>query len=261
MFAPTKVWRRWHHRINQNQRRYATVSAIAASALPALVMARGHSIEAIPEVPLVVENGIESIAKTSVAVALLKKLGAYADCERSAASRKVRTGKGKMRNRRHVQRRGPLIVYQNDEGVCRGFRNIPGVDLCRVSALNLLQLAPGGHVGRFVIWSQNAFEALDGLYGTWRKVSTAKKGYNLPRPMMANADVSRIINSDEVQSCVRPAQDKPRHTTMKKNPMTNLNALMKLNPYAKTMKRQATLLQQAQTVARAKVMAEKRGAK
>lgn len=35
---------------------YAVVSAIAASALPALVMARGHKIEAVPEVPLVVSD-------------------------------------------------------------------------------------------------------------------------------------------------------------------------------------------------------------
>lgn len=41
MFAPTKTWRRWHRRINVNQKRYAICSALAASALPALVMAKG----------------------------------------------------------------------------------------------------------------------------------------------------------------------------------------------------------------------------
>lgn len=30
-------------------------------------------------------------------------------------SRRLRAGKGKMRNRRHVQRRGPLIVYNKDQ--------------------------------------------------------------------------------------------------------------------------------------------------
>src|SRR5512143_858642 len=54
MFAPTKTWRRWHRKINTNQRRYALASALAASALPALVMARGHKIDNIAEVPLVV---------------------------------------------------------------------------------------------------------------------------------------------------------------------------------------------------------------
>jgi len=41
MFAPTKIWRRWHHRVNVNQKRYAMVSAIAASGVPALVLSKG----------------------------------------------------------------------------------------------------------------------------------------------------------------------------------------------------------------------------
>ena len=41
MFAPTKTWRRWHRKINVNQKRYAMCSAIAASGSPALVMSKG----------------------------------------------------------------------------------------------------------------------------------------------------------------------------------------------------------------------------
>lgn len=41
MFAPTKTWRRWHRKINITQKRYAVCSALAASALPALVMSKG----------------------------------------------------------------------------------------------------------------------------------------------------------------------------------------------------------------------------
>ena len=44
MFAPTKTWRRWHRRINVNQRRYAMTSAIAATGVTALVMSKGISI-------------------------------------------------------------------------------------------------------------------------------------------------------------------------------------------------------------------------
>ena len=42
------------------------------------------------------------------------------------ASKRFRAGKGKMRNRRRIQRRGPLIIYNNDQGITRAFRNIPG---------------------------------------------------------------------------------------------------------------------------------------
>ncbi|KAI3953380.1 hypothetical protein MKW92_035366 [Papaver armeniacum] len=32
MFAPTRIWRRWHRKVNVNEKRYAVVSALAASA-------------------------------------------------------------------------------------------------------------------------------------------------------------------------------------------------------------------------------------
>lgn len=44
MFAPTKTYRRWHRKINVNQRRYAICSAIAATGIPALVMSKGMFI-------------------------------------------------------------------------------------------------------------------------------------------------------------------------------------------------------------------------
>jgi len=258
MFAPTKVWRKWHRKINLNQRRYATCSALAASALPALVQARGHAIDNIPEVPLVVDDGIESISTTKAAVALLKSVGAYDDVEKSKKSRKIRTGRGKIRNRRHVQRRGPLIVYSKNEGVQQAFRNLPGVDLASVDALNLLQLAPGGHLGRLIIWSRSAFVRLDELYGTQRKQSSLKTNYQMPRPIMSNPDVARLINSDEIQSVVRPQRAAPGHRSAKKNPLNNLNQLLKLNPYAKTMKRHAIVFSEARRAAKEKERAAKR---
>ncbi len=177
MFAPTKTWRHWHRRINQNQRRYAMCSAIAATGLPSLVMARGHRIDNISEVPLVVSDSIENLSKTKDAVKLMKALNAFTDVEKSKNSRRIRAGKGKMRNRRYVQRKGPLVIYNEDHGISQAFRNLPGVDLLRVDRLNLLLLAPGGHMGRFCVWSQSAFNKLDALYGTGRRKSTLKKNY------------------------------------------------------------------------------------
>merc|ERR1712015_75904 len=81
MFAPTKTWRRWHHRINVNQKRFAMTSAIAATGVPALVMSKGHKVEEVAEVPLVVEDDVESFEKTKEAVQLLRKLKAWKDVE------------------------------------------------------------------------------------------------------------------------------------------------------------------------------------
>jgi len=73
MYAPTKIWRRWHRKVNVGQRRYAIASAIAASAVPALVMARGHKVDQIAEIPFVV-SGLEAIKKTKDAVAFLQNV-------------------------------------------------------------------------------------------------------------------------------------------------------------------------------------------
>jgi large subunit ribosomal protein L4e len=245
MFAPTKVWRRWHRRINQGQRRYATCSALAASALPSLVMARGHKIEKVPEVPLVVSNkALKDISKTKQAVKLLKDLGAYDDIEKVKSSHKIRRGKGKMRNRRYVQRRGPLVVYGRKTPLIKALRNIPGVELVCVTRLNLLQLAPGGHLGRFCIWTKDAFLRLDSIFGTHEKGSQQKKGFRIPRSVMTNSDLTRIINSDEIQSALRAKFHKRRPPVQKKNPLRNLSALVKLNPYATTHRRRVLLAAQ-----------------
>ena len=117
MFAPTKVYRRWHRKVNVAQKRYAMVSAIAATGVPALVMAKGHRVEKIPEVPLVVSDKIQSYTKTKEAHIFLKKIGAWPDIEQVYNSKRFRAGKGKMRNRRRIQKRGPLVVYDQDQ-VC-----------------------------------------------------------------------------------------------------------------------------------------------
>lgn len=82
MFAPTKPWRRWHRRVNVNQRRYALASAVAASGVPALVMSKGHVINQIPELPLVVSDKVQELAKTKQAVQFLRRIKAWADIQK-----------------------------------------------------------------------------------------------------------------------------------------------------------------------------------
>jgi len=238
MFAPTRVWRRWHRRVNVNQRRTAAAAALAASSLPSLVMARGHRVDRVPEVPLVVSTKtLQAINKTSKAVALLKALNAYDDIDRVVASQKIRVGSGKARNRRYVQRTGPLVVYHEKGPFLKALRNIPGIDLVNVAKLSVLDLAPGGHLGRFIIYTKDAFQALDTQFGTYKTPSSVKKGFQLPKPLLTNADLGRIINSEEVQSHLREKSAKHR-VIRKRNPYKNFQFLVKLNPYAKTLKRQ-----------------------
>ncbi|KAF9003718.1 hypothetical protein BDZ89DRAFT_1145993 [Hymenopellis radicata] len=123
MFAPTKTWRKWHVKVNQNQRRFAVVSALAASAFPSLVLARGHRIEQIKE---------------------------------------------------------------------------------------------------------GAFSLLDEVFGTFDKASTYEKDYVLLTAKISNPDVTRLINSDEIQSIVRPASQKiQKRPWTQKNPLRNKAVLFR----------------------------------
>jgi len=190
MFAPLKIWRKWHAKCNITQRRHAVASALAASACTPLVMARGHSVANVTEFPLVVD-GLNASEKTSELVNMLGKLGVEDDLSKVRSSKKIRTGVGKYRNSRYVMRKGPLLVYDQEDNLAQAARNIQGVDVCNVHRLNILQLAPGGHLGRFVVYTKSAFAALDTVFS-----SAEKKGYSVNRPVMECADLARIINSD-----------------------------------------------------------------
>jgi large subunit ribosomal protein L4e len=237
MFAPTKTWRRWHRKVNIQQRRYAMVSAIAASGIPSLVLAKGHKIEQVPEMPLVLSDKVEEIKRTKDAVRVLKKTNAWKDIEKVYATKRFRAGKGKMRNRRRVMKRGPLVIYNKDNGITRAFRNIPGITLLNVDRLNLLKIAPGGHLGRFCIWTESAFKRLDEIYGTYKQKSLTKNDFSLPQPKMTNSDLGRLIRSDEVQRVLRTKSHDRKRRVLKRNPLKNKTTLQKLNPYAIVQKR------------------------
>lgn len=261
MFGPTKIWRRWHKKISVNQRRYAVSSALAATAVPALVMARGHRIEKTPEFPLVISDSLNQVSKTKDAKSILEKIGAYDDVEKARDSKKIRRGVGKSRNRRYTQRRGPLIIYDVSEGLHKAFRNLPGVELTNVDNLSLLDLAPGGHLGRFCIWTKGAFEKLDSLFGTYEKdTAKFKSGFNLPRSFMTNADLARIINSDEIQSVVKPVETVGAVLPKKRNPLKKPEVKLALNPYHAAVQAREKAKQALSKEAKGKALAAKRAA-
>lgn len=102
----------------------------------------GHSIETVPEIPLVLSDKIQDVKKTKEAVAILRKVGAWSDILKVYASKHTRAGKGKMRNRRTVMKRGPVIIYDKDNGLKKAFRNIPG------KCPRHTQAGPASYLGR-----------------------------------------------------------------------------------------------------------------
>ncbi|MEN2496586.1 MAG: 60S ribosomal protein L4 [Marteilia pararefringens] len=161
MAHPLDLTKRFGRLINHKERRLAIQSAIASSQHAAFVRARGHIIDKVSNLPLVISGQAESVTRTAEAVALLQRLGCYDDVMKCWNSKRQRAGKGKMRDRRYKMKRGPLVVFKTDNGITRAFRNIPGVSLMCVDSPNLLKLAPGGKAGRLIIFTENAFRDLD----------------------------------------------------------------------------------------------------
>ena len=261
MFAPLKIWRKWHRKVNINEKRSAMASSLAATAVPSLVMARGHRIMDVPEVPLVLDK--VNIGKTKQLIDLLEKFGCSEELERVNSSKKLRAGKGKMRNRRYVLRRGPLIVHTDEDIIIKqAARNIPGVEVCNVNRLNVLQLAPGGHLGRFCIWTQSAFKELNNIFGTWKHKGVQKKGYTLPRPMMAISDLTKIIKSEPVQKAMRDEIKLGRtHARQHKNALKSKYLMKKLNPFMEVSKQREKRIDADRKAAREQIKLQKRKAK
>jgi large subunit ribosomal protein L4e len=250
MFAPLKTWRKWHKKINQTQKRHAVASALAASAVAPLVLARGHNVNSVPELPLVVDS--LNVESTRAMIASLHKVGASNDMARVRASKSSRAGFNKARYSRFKMAKGPLVVYGDENPlVKRTARNLPGVDVCSVHRLNLLQLAPGGHLGRFVVFTKDAFTHLNQVFGTYREKGVEKHGYQLNRSMMACADLARIINSDQVQGKLRAIKHSAvARATTNKNALKNRTFMQKLNPYSKTQRALEAKAIEARKVAR-----------
>ena len=151
-------------RINNKERIAAIRSGIAATANRDLIVARGHRVTDVVQVPLIVESGFADISKSKAAKECLEKLGCGADLVRT--SRKVgRPGRGKMRGRPYKTHKSVLIVVGTSGAkVEKAVRNILGVNVVKVDQLNAVTLAPGGVPGRLTIWTENAITQLKELY-------------------------------------------------------------------------------------------------
>jgi large subunit ribosomal protein L4e len=154
---PPKVEKVLIRKINKKEKRKALLSAIAATTQPELMAARGHRFEG--DVPFVFEDAFEELTRISDVIAALQAVGLYDDVERSKRSKKVRSGRGKMRGRRYKQRKSLLIVTGNKPLIAA--RNLAGVDAVSVDQLNTELLAPGTQAGRLTIWTEHALSKLE----------------------------------------------------------------------------------------------------
>jgi large subunit ribosomal protein L4e len=199
MAHPTKTTRRWARKVTLRTRAIVKAMAIASSANASLVEARGHKIFSLKMIPLIVSDDIQKISKTKDAVKLLKDFGLGDELERVKDSKRIRAGKGKMRERRYTKKKGVLIVHDDPNDLI-AFRNIEGIDLMSINKLDIMELAPGGTLGRLILWTESAFDMLDGLFGGFEREGTISKGFKLPSHIISHDDLEELFYSDEVQA-------------------------------------------------------------
>jgi len=139
--------------INRKERRLALRSAIAATASDEIVRQRGHKFDQERRLPLVVNDEVEKLSKSSQAKHFLSAVGVWDDVLRVRRSKRIKSG-------RRVHAVGPLIVVGDDKTARKALRNFEGVNVIRADELSVEMLAPGTHPGRLTIWSESAVKKI-----------------------------------------------------------------------------------------------------
>ncbi|MHA2266595.1 MAG: 50S ribosomal protein L4 [Promethearchaeota archaeon] len=158
---PIKSEKVGRKKINKKTNKASIISAISASGDKSWVKNRGYNIDNIPELPLVVDDKIQTVKKTETIFTALCNLGLKEELFKVKKSKKIRSGKGKGRGRKYKFKKGILIIIKDDFGIVKASRNIPGTDIIKLDNLSINKLAPGGVSGRLILWSQSAFNQLN----------------------------------------------------------------------------------------------------
>ena len=158
---PPRSEKRIFKKLNKKEKKIALLNAISATQKREFVERRGHQIQNIDLIPLVIDDKLQTLKKTSQVIEVLNNLGLQMELDRVKNGRTIRAGKGKRRGRKYKTKKGPLIVIKEDFGIYKAARNIAGIDIVNVSDLNCKNLAPGTHPGRLVLWAQSAFKFLE----------------------------------------------------------------------------------------------------
>jgi len=125
-------------KINVKERRKAIRSAIAASK------------------PIIIESKIEKLGKTKDVINALESNGLKLEVKKT-----LRKGVARLRGRSKSYNKGPLLIVANKCELLKAGSNLPGVEVVKVSELNVKVLAPGSKPGRITVWSEDSIKKME----------------------------------------------------------------------------------------------------
>jgi large subunit ribosomal protein L4e len=157
---PPVSWKNIYKKVNKKEKLLALCSAIAATANADLIRKRGHRLSNNIQLPIIVSNEIESVAKSKDLEKILIKLGLEDDLKRTHV-RRIKSVHKNDTNRRSAL--SVLIIVSNDDNVGRLNNSLPGIAVKTVKSVSVLDLAPGSKPARLTIFSESAIKELNTL--------------------------------------------------------------------------------------------------
>lgn len=139
--------------INKKERKFALFSALSATASKNAIKNKYH-LE-LENLPIIISSEILSLKPKQFEKLIL---GIFKI--ESIAPKKIRSGRGKSRNRKYkVQRKILLVVSEDEMKSAKKLQNV-GIEISNVQKLNILNLAPGGIPGRLAVYTEKSIEEL-----------------------------------------------------------------------------------------------------
>jgi len=140
-------------KVNKKEIEIAMNSGFASTANKKYIIERYSSLDKLDiKVPIVVESKLDN-TKTKEVLNMLKVI--FGDLYSLALkNKKIRPGKGKIRNRKHKSNAGVLLIKGKDEKI-----KIKGIDIKNVDEVRISDLYP---LGRLSIYTNNAIQELGG---------------------------------------------------------------------------------------------------
>ncbi len=159
-------------KINKNEMKIALLSALSATAsekqlsrkYPAL---NSKSIENV-KLPLIVESKLLSL-KTKDMIGSLRKILDKDLANIAFKKKSIRSGRGKLRGRKHKKNAGALMVFGDREKMKANV-----LDSSNVKNLSVANLAKGGQ-GRLVVYTEEAIKEIDEKFKNSPKVGQIKE--------------------------------------------------------------------------------------